>query len=85
MITERAEEELMAMLTFKPRTPPVELAERTGDGFAVALYWDRDRDGRLWVSVLHEDSGEVFDVDAEAGNALDVFYHPFAYSLPRAA
>jgi hypothetical protein len=71
-------------MSFWNRTQPVELAERSGDGFAVALLWDRDRDGRLWVRVDHE-SGETFDVEAEAGNALDVFYHPFAYSLPAAA
>ena len=73
------------MLTFKPRIAPVELAERSGDGFAVALFWDRDGSGRLWVSVLHEESGESFAVDAAPDNALDVFYHPFAYWLPQAA
>jgi hypothetical protein len=73
------------MLTFKPRTTQVELAERAGDGFAVSLLWDRDHDGRLWVSVLDEDTGETFAVEAAPDNALDVFYHPFAYSLPQAA
>ena len=73
------------MLTFKTRTQPVELAERTSDGFAVSLLWDRHRDGSLWVFVLHEESGEVFSVDADPGNALDVFYHPFSYCLPAAA
>ena len=69
------------MLTFKTRTQPVELAERQGDGFAFSLLWDRDRDGRLWVSVLHEETGETFQVDAPAANALDVsLHHPFAYS-----
>ena len=70
------------MLTFKSRTKPVELADRQGDGFVVSLLWDRDCDGRLWVSVLHEESGATFAVDAAPHNALDVFYHPFAYSLP---
>jgi hypothetical protein len=74
-----------SMLTFKTRSQPVELAERTSEGFAVSLFWDRDRDGRLWVSVLHEDSGEAFALDAAPDNALDVFYHPFAYCLPQAA
>jgi len=70
------------MLTFKSRTNPVELADRQGDGFMVSLLWDRDRDGRLWVSVLHEETGEAFAVAAAPDNALEVFYHPFAYSLP---
>jgi hypothetical protein len=73
------------MSIFKPRTDPVELAERTGDGFLVQLLWDRDRDRSLWVSVFHEETGETFAVDAAPDNALDVFYHPFAYSLPAAA
>jgi len=85
MTTGSTEKESMTMLTFNPRTRPVELAERAGDGFAVTLLWDRDRDGSLWVSVLHEDSGEAFAVDAAPENALDVFYHPFAYCLPQAA
>ena len=79
------EREWMTMLTFKPRIRPVELAERIADGFAVTLFWDRDRDGSLWVSVFHEDSGESFALDAQPENALDVFYHPFAYGLPQAA
>jgi hypothetical protein len=37
------------------------------------------------VSVLHEESGEAFSVDADPENALDVFYHPFSYCLPAAA
>jgi hypothetical protein len=73
------------MLTFKTRTQPLELAERTNDSFAVSLLWDRDRDGRLWVSVQHEESGEAFALDAAPEKALDVFYHPFAYCLPAAA
>ena len=72
------------MLTLKPNTP-IELADRTGDGMAVTLNWDRDGDGSLWVSVCHEDTGETFIVDAPPHNALEVFYHPFAYSLPRSA
>jgi len=73
------------VLSFEPRPKPVELAERTGDGFLVRLFWDRDRDGRLWVSVLHEDTGEMFSVEAARNNALDVFYHPFAHCLPQVA
>jgi hypothetical protein len=63
----------------------VDLAHRTGDGFAVTLIWDREGDGNLWVSVFHEDTGEEFAVEAAAHNALDVYYHPFAYRLPQAA
>lgn len=54
-----------------------ELAERTGDGLEVSLWWDR-LTGRIWVDV-HERSGRRWAVPAEPDEALDVFYHPFAY------
>jgi hypothetical protein len=73
------------MLTLKRTKPPVELADRAGDGLTVTLNWDRDGDGRLWVSVLHEDTSERFEIEAAPHKALDVFYHPFANCLPRAA
>jgi hypothetical protein len=73
------------VLTSKPQRSPLELAERTGDGLAVRLLWDRDPDGHLWVCVLHEDSGEACAVEPSPEDALDVFYHPFAYCLPEAA
>jgi hypothetical protein len=52
------------MLALTPKEPPIELADRGGDGFVVTLHWNRDGDGRLWVSVLHEDTGETFVVEA---------------------
>jgi len=57
-----------------------ELAARTSDGFDVALFWDSDS-GRLWVDVLHTDTGESFRIAAPPAHALDVFYHPFTYCL----
>jgi hypothetical protein len=73
------------MFSLKPTKRPVELADRAGDGFAVTLNWDRDGDGSLWVSVFQEDTGVTLVVDATRDNALDVFYHPFSYSLGHAA
>ena len=69
--------------TIAPRhdasAPPrlVELAERTGDGLQVVLYWDR-LTGRLWVDVINRD-GVTMVVEAPPDRALDVFYHPFAH------
>ena len=62
----------------------IDLASRRGDGLDVMLLWDR-QSGRLWVDVLHVNSGRTFEVEAKPGNALDVFYHPFAYGMARAA
>jgi hypothetical protein len=73
------------MLALTPKEPPIELADRAGDGFVVTLHWNRDGDGRLWVSVLHEDTGETFVVEAARDNALDVYHHPFVYCVSQAA
>jgi hypothetical protein len=81
----RIEKEPIAMLALTPEEPPHELADRAGDGFVVTLNWNGDRDGRLWVSVVHEDTGEPFVVEAASDNALGVYYHPFAYCMPQAA
>jgi hypothetical protein len=62
------------------RTTVAELARRTGDGLDVVLTWNR-LTGRLWVHVKHVRTQTGFDVEAPAANALDVFYHPFAYVL----
>ena len=56
-----------------------ELAERTSDSVAVSLLWRRE-DNRLKVAVYDTTTGAQFELDAPPGNALDVFYHPFAYA-----
>jgi hypothetical protein len=56
-----------------------ELAERTGDSVAVSLLWRRE-DNRLKVAVTDTTTGTEFELDAHPENALDVFYHPFAYA-----
>jgi hypothetical protein len=56
-----------------------ELAQRTGDSVAVSLLWRRV-DNRLKVAVTDAGTGEEFELDAHPENALDVFYHPFAYA-----
>ena len=57
---------------------PVELAARANGELDVLLLWDR-RSGRLWVDVLHVRTGRRFAVETDSVNALDAFYHPFAY------
>ena len=55
-----------------------ELAHRAGDGVEVSLLW-RPSDGRLRVMVDDASAEEPFEVEARADNALEVFYHPYAY------
>jgi hypothetical protein len=57
----------------------VELAHRKSSGIDVSLVWDRRGDRRT-VYVLDSCSGELLTVPVERDNALDVFYHPFAYA-----
>ena len=61
-----------------------ELAHRAGDGVEVSLLW-RPSDGRLTVLVDDEKADERFSLEARADNALEVFYHPYAYAEEAAA
>ena len=62
---------------------PTELAHRAGDGIEVLLLWDRG-DGRLRVVVDDLRNGASFELAAGDGRqALDAFYHPFAYAATR--
>jgi len=62
-----------------------ELARRTSGTLEISLRWRR-QDGKLHVLVENPDTEETFQLEARRDNALDVFYHPFAYmGLPRAA
>ena len=56
-----------------------ELAYRANDGVGVALLWS-PRDDRLTVVVEDTKADERFELEARCDNALDVFYHPYAYA-----
>jgi hypothetical protein len=62
---------------------PTELAHRAGDGIEVRLLWESGG-GRLTVLVTDFRSGSCFELVAGNGSeALDAFYHPFAYAACR--
>jgi len=66
-------------MTFDPlAAEQVDLAERATAGLSILLCWGRES-GKLWVDVLHLATGRSFIIPARPDNALDVFYHPFAY------
>jgi hypothetical protein len=56
-----------------------ELAHRTADGVEVSLLWNAGDDS-LRVVVVDARAGTAFEVTAPSENALDVFYHPYAYA-----
>jgi hypothetical protein len=70
----------MAVIPLIPRT--CELASRESNGLKVALFWDRPTD-QLTVCVSDVRSDVYFELDAERHNALEVFYHPYAYAAQR--
>jgi hypothetical protein len=63
---------------------PKELAKRSSEGVVVSLLWHR-ADDRVVVVVDDTHTGERFRLPARRENALEVFYHPFAYAPAKAA
>jgi hypothetical protein len=55
-----------------------ELDSRAGDGLEVSLLWSPESN-ELAVLVIDEEAGEEFAFEVGAGEALDVFRHPYAY------
>jgi hypothetical protein len=66
------------------RRPPRELDHRENDGIAVTLLW-YEGTNRVAVRVVDSGTGEEFELDVAARNALDAFLHPHAYLLADAA
>jgi len=59
--------------------PGRELAQRQTGSVEVRLLWHADAD-RVEVA-LHDSATDAgFHVDVEPGDALDAFYHPYAYA-----
>jgi hypothetical protein len=56
----------------------IELAERTGDGIEVRLYWRRG-DADVVLAVSDVKTGDSFEIDVPGAQALDAFRHPFVY------
>jgi hypothetical protein len=55
-----------------------ELASRDSDGIAVTLLWNPAED-RVLLEVYDARADGSFVRDIEGTDALDAFYHPFAY------
>jgi hypothetical protein len=56
-----------------------ELAHRSNDGIEVTLFWQPGTDV-LTVCVCDERRGAYFEIEPEAKDALDAFYHPYSYA-----
>jgi hypothetical protein len=64
------------------RTGFAELSQRESDGIEVQLLWEQST-GRVLVVVFDAKSGTELEVPAKADEALEVFWHPFAYAARR--
>jgi hypothetical protein len=56
-----------------------ELASRTSNGLKVTLLWQRDHND-VHVRVIDERTEEAFELTVTGENALEAFYHPYAYA-----
>jgi hypothetical protein len=56
-----------------------ELDRRTCDGIDVRLLWSPHTD-RVIVAVNDRRAGESFEFDADPGDALAAFRHPYVYA-----
>ena len=63
-----------------PATPNTrELAARESNGIYVLLLW-HPREDEITVSVEDDRRGDRFQFAVAADQALDAYYHPFAYA-----
>lgn len=59
--------------------PRLELAHRTTDGIEVTLLWCACHD-TVSVQVFDRGADNVFELAVARQDALDAFYHPYAYA-----
>jgi hypothetical protein len=60
-----------------------ELDRRNGNGIDVTLVW-APATNQVFIGVIDKRTGTEFAIEVDPANALDAFYHPFAYE-PRHA
>jgi hypothetical protein len=56
-----------------------ELARRVNDGIEVALFWSAPGD-RVTIEIADRNLDETIEFDVPGAEALDAFYHPYAYA-----
>ena len=59
-------------------TPTRELAQRRSGADEVRLLWHPDSD-RVELAVRNLETGAGCQIEVAPGDAIDAFYHPFAY------
>ena len=69
----------MERLEHQARPRRRELTRRMTAGLEVVLYWYARR-ASVTLSVNDAHTGEAFEVEVDAADALDAFRHPYAYA-----
>jgi hypothetical protein len=59
-----------------------ELAHRTNNGIEVALFWNETSD-RVTIELSDTRLDESIEFNVAGADALDAFYHPYAYAHGR--
>jgi hypothetical protein len=62
----------------RPKPMVRELAHRIGSGIEVSLLWRRVDDS-IALRLVEVATGVEFELRIAPGQALDAFYHPYAY------
>ena len=63
----------------RTRAPTRELAQRLTGGDEVLLLWHPESD-RVELAVRNLATGAGCQIEVAPGDAIDAFYHPFAYA-----
>jgi hypothetical protein len=59
-----------------------ELAQRTNHGIEVALFWS-ESNNRVTIEITDTRLEELIEFEVAGADALDAFYHPYAYAFAR--
>lgn len=66
-------------MTTSPGTDRRELAQRTGNGIEVTLFWNESTN-LVTIAVIDSHSAEELEFEVDGSCALDAFNHPYAYA-----
>jgi hypothetical protein len=81
-VRSRTERILMKREVTDRSAPTRELAQRLSGAVEILLLWQPGVDG-VELSVRDLVTGAGFHFEVEPGNAIDAFYHPYAYAASR--
>jgi hypothetical protein len=59
-----------------------ELDHRHSDGIDIRLLWNQT-DNQITVAVADAKTGDAFELEIEAHQAMDAFHHPYAHAAFR--